>query len=310
VRGALFDDLKRADTWAYQIQGLENAARLRALEESDYDMFVLEPTRTVKGSQSFDTRGMVSRLRNAGGRRRLVIAYVDIGEAERYRTYWQSWWQAPTRSGNPGKPNFILAPDPDGWSDCFPVAYWDARWQRIIATGTSSVLDKLLDDGFDGIYMDWVEGYDDAHVKARAKQDGVNAKAEMIRFIRTIRLTAQLRNPDFLVIAQNAPALIVGQAAYPKVIDGMAQEDLHFSGAPDVGWFNPRSGDIPTPQADRLWLQQRLDLYLAAGLPVFTVDYCVNEQNRLSSYQLSRQRGYIPFVSRTPLDRLPEPPPG
>jgi len=26
-----------------------------------------------------------------------------------------------------------------------------------------------------------------------------------------------------------------------------------------------RPGDIPTPKADRLWLQQRLDLYLAAG---------------------------------------------
>jgi endo-alpha-1,4-polygalactosaminidase (GH114 family) len=77
-----------------------------------------------------------------------------------------------------------------------------------------------------------------------------------------------------------------------------------------VGWFNPRSGDIPTPKADRLWLQKRLDLYLAAGLPVFTIDYCVNEQNRLASYRLSRQRGYIPFVSRTPLDRLPDPPPG
>ena len=98
--------------------------------------------------------------------------------------------------------------------------------------------------------------------------------------------------------------------AYPRVIDAMGQEDLHFSGVADVGWFNPRSGDIHTPNADRLWLQQRLDLYLAAGLPVLTIDYCVNERNRLSCYQLSRQRGYVPFVTRTPLDRRPEAPPG
>jgi cysteinyl-tRNA synthetase len=310
ARGALFQQLKQVRTFAYQLQGLENAARRQALEQSDYDLFVLEPTRTVKGSQSFDAKGMVSRLKNAGGRRRLVVAYIDIGEAEKYRTYWLSTWQMPTRTGKPGNPDFILAPDPDGWSDCFPVAYWDARWQAIVATGGDSLLAKALDDGFDGLYMDWVEGYADTHVRARAKQDGVNAKTEMIRFIRTIRSTAQQCNPDFLVIAQNAPDLIENHPAYPKVIDAMGQEDLHFSGAADVGWFNPRSGDIRTPNADRLWLQQRLDLYLAAGLPVLTIDYCVDEQNRLSCYQLSRQRGYVPFVSRTPLDRLPEAPPG
>jgi cysteinyl-tRNA synthetase len=307
-RGALFAQLKQVRTWAYQIQALENRARREALEASAYDLFVLEPTRTVKGSQSFDTRGMVSRLKNAGNRRRLVIAYVDIGEAERFRTYWQDWWQAPTRT-SAGVPNFLLALDPDGWSGCFPCAYWDARWQRIIATGSGSVLDKVLDDGFDGIYLDWVEGYDDPSVRARAKKDGVNPKGEMIRFIRTIRETAQARNPDFLVIAQNAPGLIENRPGYANVIDGMAQEDLHFSGAADVGWLNPRSGDVPTPAADQQWLEERLDLYLAAGLPVFVVDYCVNEDNRLNSYRLSRERGYIPFVSRTPLDRLPAPPP-
>ena len=308
VRGGLFDDLKAVRTWAYQIQALENADRRKALEQSAYDMFVLEPTRTVKGSQSFDTQGMVSRLKNAGGRRRLVIAYVDIGQAERYRTYWQSWWEVPTRTSR-GKPNFLLAPDPDGWSGCFTVAYWDTRWQDIMATGADSVLDAVLDDGFDGIYLDWVEAYDDPTAIARAKKEGLDPKTEMVRFIRRIRLAAQQRNPDFLVIAQNASPLLAARPAYANVIDGIAQEDLHFSGDSDVGWWNPRSGDIPTPAGDRLWLEQRLDQYLAAGLPVFTVDYCVKEANRLASYQLSRARGYIPFVSRTPLDRLPKAPP-
>jgi cysteinyl-tRNA synthetase len=308
VRGGLFDDLKAADTWAYQIQALENASRRQALEASGYDLFVLEPTRTVKGSQSFNTARMVSRLKNAGGRRRLVLAYVDIGQAERYRTYWKSWWKAPTKSG-PGTPNFLLAADPDGWSDCFTVAYWDARWQAITATGTDSLLDVLLDDGFDGIYLDWVEAYGEPQVKARANSDGVDPKTEMVRFISRIRLTAQQRNPDFLVIAQNASPLLAARPVYATVIDGIAQEDLHFRGESDVDWWDPRSGDIRTPNSERTALEQRLDGYLAAGLPVLTVDYCVKESNRLSSYTLSRDRGYIPFVSRTPLDRLPKAPP-
>jgi len=76
--------------------------------------------------------------------------------------------------------------------------------------------------------------------------------------------------------------------------------------------LSPRSGDIPTPRHGEygtLWLQARLDQYRAAGLPVLVIDYCVNEQHRLECYQLSRARGYVPFVSRTPLDRLPSPPP-
>jgi len=165
---------------------------------------------------------MVTQLKNAGGRRRLVIAYVDIGEAERWRIYWKSWWQAP-RNGRPGVPSFLVAPDPDVWGGCFPVAYWYSRWQGIIATGARSILSLLLDDGFDGIYMDWVEAYDDTQVKARARADGVNAAREILSFIRTIRTTAQERDPDFLVIAQNAPDLITGHPGYPQIIDGITQ---------------------------------------------------------------------------------------
>ena len=311
VRGARFPMLKSIETWAYQIQGLEWAGRRRALESSDYDMFVVEPTRTVKGSEGFNTARMARRLKWKDGRRRLVIAYVDIGEAEEFRTYWKRWWRRPTPT-RPGRPDFIVAPDPDGWAECYPVAYWDPRWQRIIATGDDSILNLLLDDGFDGIYLDWVEAYDDDRVIERARDDGVNPAREMIRFIRRIRRRAQERDPDFLVVAQNAPDLIVGHPTYPNLIDGIAQEDVHFSGEADVPWGDPRAGDIRTPRRGewgRLWIKERLDMYAAAGLPVFTVDYCLKEANRLQSYKYSRYRGYLPFVSQTPLDRLPPPPP-
>jgi cysteinyl-tRNA synthetase len=311
VRGARFQQLKAVRTWAYQIQALDLASRRRALEQSDYDLFVLEPTRTEKGSEDFDTRRMVSRLKNAGGRRPLVIAYVDIGEAENWRFYWTNSWKPP-RGSQPGVPDFIIRPDPGGWGGCYPVAFWDPRWQAIIATGKQSVLKMVLDDGFDGIYMDWVEAFSDDLVIARAKKDGVDPARKMIAFIKTIRETAQRRDPGFLVIAQNACDLIEGHPEYLQVIDAIAQEDLHYSGAADVSWYSPRSGDIPTPlhgEWSTTWIQQRLDRYKKAGLPVFIIDYCVNEQHRLKAYRLSRARGYVPFVSRTPLDRLPPPPP-
>jgi len=302
--------LQAVSTWGYQIQGLERAGAVNALAASSYQMLVLEPTRTVLGEESFDTAGMVRRLKTLpGGGRRLVIAYVDIGEAEDYRTYWQASWRPPTASQE-GDPDFLVTVDPGGWSGDYPVAYWDQRWKSIMYAAAGSVLSQVLDDGFDGIYMDWIEAYEDDAVVARAERDGVNPATEMIKFIRELRQAARARDPQFLVIAQNAPELATGHADYLQVIDAIAEEDVHFSGEADTEWGDPESGDIRTPDGPgewtRQWLYGRLNVYKNAGLPVFTVDYCLNQANIQESYRLSRQHGYVPFVSRTPLDRLPE----
>ena len=90
-----------------------------------------------------------------------------------------------------------------------------------------------------------------------------------------------------------------------QVIDAVSHEDVFFSGRADVGWNNPHAGDIRTSNADRRWLFERLDIYLGAGLPVFTLDYALIPANIDEAYRRSRARGYVPFVSRTPLDRLP-----
>ena len=82
--------------WAYQIQDISASGAVDALVASHYDMLVLEPTRTDWSSDDkyFDTRGMVTQLKDSqasdGTHRKLVIAYVDIGEAEDWRWYW-SW---------------------------------------------------------------------------------------------------------------------------------------------------------------------------------------------------------------------------
>jgi len=303
------DLLRSVTTWADQIQGIEDPGAVNALAASTYGMLVVEPTRTCQGSEAFDTAGMVQRLKHLpNGRRRLVIAYVDIGEAEDYRTYWQAAWQAPTAT-QPGNPDFLLTVDPDGWSGNYPVAYWDQRWRNIIYARAGSLLDLALDDGFDGLYLDWIEAYEDEAVLARATHDGVDATAQMIGFIGALRQAARRRDPEFLVIAQNAPDLATGHPEYLRAIDALAQEDVFFSGEADTVWGDPRSGDIRTPDGPgewtRQWLYGRLDVFRGADLPVFTMDYALVPANIQEAYRLSRQHGYVPFVSQTPLSRLP-----
>jgi cysteinyl-tRNA synthetase, unknown class len=150
----------------YQLQDLDEPTAVAALAESDYDLLVVEPGNTLRDEPA-DAAQRVDPLhaKPAGGTR-LVLAYIDIGEAEDYRSYWAEAWQAPTASHR-GSPPFLLAVDPDGWSGNYPVAYWDDEWHNIWL-GAAGEVANLARLGFDGVYLDWVEAYDDPAVRAAA----------------------------------------------------------------------------------------------------------------------------------------------
>ncbi len=318
--------LPEVRTWAYQIQRLEDDRAIDMIDElveSRYDLLVLEPTRSDRDNTDFDTAGMVRRLHESPAdppdRTKLVIAYVDIGQAEDWRTYWGDDWIAPTASAR-GSPDFLITIDPDGWSGNYPVAFWDDRWKDIMIRGENSVLQQVLDDGFDGIYMDWVEAYSDATVMAAATGSALDPSREMVDFIREIREYAQARSPGFLVIPQNAAEILeTGGQEYLDIIDGIAQEQIYFDGNADTEWDDVNAGDhrvpdtCPADDADcgysRAFYEGWLKQYLAAGKPVLSVDYAADPGNVAEAYERASANGYIPYVSHRPLDRLTDTPP-
>ncbi len=304
--------------WAYQIQGLEEDGAVDALVNSRYDLLVLEPTRTEQGSADFDTRGMVARLHaspsSRGDAGKLVIAYIDIGEAEDWRSYWQPGWVVPA-GGEPGVPNFLIRVDPGGWAGDYPVAFWDARWKDIIIYNRDSLLQQALDDGFDGIYMDWIEAYSDEMVAAAAAAAGVDPVAAMVAFIREIRDYARQQNPDFVIIPQNAAELAGLEARYLDVIDGIGQEGTYFGCDADSAWGDANSGDLGTPATGEghstQYYEEVLSPYLAAGKVVFSIDYAQQRPNVAEAYQRAAANGYVPYVSLCALSQLTAtPPPG
>lgn len=304
------ESLRQVRTFMYQLQGLERPGAIDELAASNYDMVVVEPTDTVKGSERFDTSAMVASLR-ASKPGRLVIAYIDIGEAESYRGYWKRSWRRPVK-GHTGRPSFILSEDPDGWAENFPVAYWDRRWHKVLIDGGNSPLRKIVAAGFDGVYLDWVEAYDDVTVKRKAARDGVAPKPAMVSLIAKIRAFGRNLGPDFLVIAQNAPYLIKTDG-YIGTIDAVGFESTWFGGKADAPWPSRRGGDIPSPRiGDDYATSQRLKIYrryLAQGKPVFTIDYSLRPKRAQWIYSESASHGFVPLVTRVSLSRMTEVPP-
>ncbi len=245
------------------------------------------------------------------GRRRLVLAYIDIGQAEDWRTYWAEDWVAPT-SKKHGFPDFLITVDPDGWSGCYPVAYWDTRWKELWV-GPDGIITTLAKMGFDGVYLDWVEAYDDDQVRRRAEQAKVDPELEMIQFIEEIGTLGKKIISDFLVVPQNAPFLIDEEPErYVRAIDALAVEDTWFHGAGDADWDDPEAGDLRNRYDDDWTTENRLlqyKKYLQRGLPVFSVDYCIKKNNVEQVYREARKAGLRPLVTRVSLSRISETPP-
>jgi len=312
--------------WAYHIQDVSRPGAVDALVASHYDMLVLEPTRTDWSSDDkyFDSKEMVTRLKNSkasdGVRRKLIIAYIDIGEAEDWRWYW-TWSKDWDCQGDPPAdwPDYILACDPDGWAGNYPVAYWDPDWRDIIIYGQNqgshpdrdytSVIDEVIRDGFDGIYLDWVEGYENEAVIAAAQAAGKDPASEMIAFIQDMRTYAAARNPNFIIIQQNAAALIDGHPELLSRIDAIAQEAIWYDGDATDDWSDPNGYDWVNDSDLTNYYVGYLNQYLNAGLPVFNCEYALSYAN--TAYIRSINKGYVSYVTRRSLSRLTStPPPG
>ncbi len=98
------------------------------------------------------TKEDINRIKNkANGGSRLIISYMSIGEAEDYRYYWQQDWEA-------GNPEWIVEENPN-WEGNYKVKYWEKGWKDYIYGNSESYLQKILDAGFDGVYLDIIDAF-------------------------------------------------------------------------------------------------------------------------------------------------------
>ena len=147
------EDLSDIRNFLYLINPAEFSGKshfIQAITSTNYDLLIMD--------LFFDegiafTADEVSQLRQKQNEEtRLVVCYMSIGEAEDYRYYWQTDWSR-------NKPGWLYKENPD-WEGNFKVKYWDSEWQRIIFGGPDAYLDRILNAGFDGVYLDIIDAFE------------------------------------------------------------------------------------------------------------------------------------------------------
>lgn len=122
---------------------------ISAISSTNYDVIIMD---LFFEDAEFSASEIESLKTKQNGGKRLVIAYMSIGEAEDYRYYWQSNWRV-------GNPSWLKAENPD-WAGNFKVEYWNTTWQSIIYGNDDSYLKKIIDKGFNGAYLDIIDAFE------------------------------------------------------------------------------------------------------------------------------------------------------
>ena len=209
-----------------------------------------------------------------------IYAYISIGEAEDYRPYWQkNHW-------SDNRPSFILSENSD-WKGNYTVEYWNKQWQHIIL----SEVQKLAHLGYDGVYLDIVDGFARPEIIS-AFGNASGARQAMEDFVITISDTGKAIRSDFAIIPQNAVELLQRNGAanmrYINAIDGIGKESTFYSDNDIARWSE---GDVAL-----------LDYAIKHKKFVLTTDYPTTEDRQADFINKALQQGYIPFSGYRPLN--------
>lgn len=126
----------------------DKAGYLAALQNTNYDLLIID---AYYNDTPLSIKDVNSLKVKKNGAVRLVYAYMSVGEAEDYRSYWDpTWSQKP--------PSWLAAPNAD-WPGNYKVKYWDRRWKSLLYGSPSAYLDGIMAAGFNGVFLDVVDAY-------------------------------------------------------------------------------------------------------------------------------------------------------
>ncbi|MFW9990395.1 MAG: MJ1477/TM1410 family putative glycoside hydrolase, partial [Candidatus Odinarchaeota archaeon] len=267
------------DDFAYLLQNINTDT----IRESKYDLIIMDYSSDGNETGEF-TSSELNYMKSIDEKKKFLISYISIGEAENYRFYWNESWDA-NHDGIPdtGAPSWLDIENPD-WEGNYKVKFWMIEWQQIIF----NYLDKIIHAGFDGIYMDIIDAYE-------FYQETIpNISWKMIDFVGNISkyVKNQLGN-NFSVFVQNADELLLN-STYLECIDGIGREDLFY--------FD----NVPTSES---WQNQgimNLNIAIDNNKIVLVTDYPQVPSLKYEFYIKCIENGFLGYVADRELDSLKE----
>jgi cysteinyl-tRNA synthetase, unknown class len=277
-----------ARSWGYQLQAPDPAR----LADAPHDVLVIDYSRNGRSDGILSAADVARMKARPDGSKRIVLAYLSIGEAEDYRFYWKrhyGWLWGLFAPSWRGKHNAE-------WAGNYGVRYWEQSWADIVYAGPGSYLERIIAAGFDGVYLDKIDEFDDM------EKERPTAKADMVAFVSRLATKARETKPGFMIVPQNGDELLA-DAGYRRVIDAIAKESLLY-GEDGEGVEN-----AAPKKADRI---ARLHMLRAEGKPVFAVEYLDRAAQISSARAELEQLGFVPHFANRALDHmrfgdLPEP---
>ena len=272
--------LSGVKNWGIQLR-LMDVDRISA---SPFDLVVVDyaPYRHLNFEFPFTPADVHKMQHSPTGKRRLVLAYLSIGEAEDYRFYWNRDW-----SEDGQRPSWLGEENPK-WPGNYPVKFWASEWQRMIFDGPESYLDRLVAAGYDGVYLDRADVFEE-WVKTNPE-----AGAQMASFIVKLGEHARKTRPNFLVVLQNAEELLRRQEVRAS-IDAFAKEDLFFGAKTSE---EPNPGDMVSYSLDQLRLGRR------NGLKILVLEYLSDAQKAALARKGITKEGFLPHIAERSLGTL------
>lgn len=260
--------LSAATSWTYQLQDID----LDAIGESLFDIAVVDYSADGSDDEAFSADD-VDTMHGEGNADKFVLAYMSVGEAEDYRFYFD------------GSAAYVDEENPD-WPGNYKVFYWEAEWQAIV----DSYVDRLIDAGFDGAYLDIIDAYEYYGPGGDSGLDRASAADDMVNFVIHIAEYARAQNPDFLIFPQNGARIIYDASDatnYLSAINGIGAEDTFYFGD------NDEDNDLDE-QSQTI---EALDEFVANDKIVLSIDYLTDESKIDDYYSRAAARGYLPYAT-------------
>ena len=269
--------------WGYWLSSFD----IEGITSAPHDLLVVD--NSVSADRRFQREPVPEEMtrmkRRPDGSARMLLAYLSIGEAERYRPYWRPEWYDAAR-----KPAWLGEENRD-WAGNFSVQYWHPEWQRLIFGAPNSYVDRIMAQGFDGIYIDRADAF------FRWEKEHPSARDDMAAFLTQLSDYVRKRDPHFLIVLQNAEELLEDNLVL-DAIDAIAKEDL---------LYGVDQAEAPNKPADVTWSLKHLRLAQKAGRKVLVVEYLSDPIKTAAATRRILDEGFVPYFAPRLLDCLNPP---